>query len=108
MSNFCIYIIYIAMHIVIMSYLIVSHYTDWVIQLGPPTFNGNLYQYAVVTTKCKLNLFVIVRDIAEFKRSYEEEVLAKLKELGFTRFHNKPIEIYQESDCEYIQVMSNN
>ena len=87
-----------------MSYFIVSHYTDWVVQLGPPTFNGNLYQYAVVTNKCKLNLFVIVRDVAEFKRSYEEEVLTILKEQGFTHFHNKPRETYQGSDCEYTDV----
>ena len=74
------------------------------IQLGPPTFNGNFYQYVVVSNKCKVDLFVIVRDIAEFKRSYEEEVLTKLKEQGFTRSHNKPREVYQGPDCEYLDV----
>jgi len=44
----------------------------------------------------------LARDIAEFKQNYEEEVLAKLKEQGFTRFYNKPTETYQGNDCIYI------
>ena len=72
------------------------------IQLGPPTFKGNLYQYAVVTDRSDLNLFVLVRNVSEFKQSYEEEVLAKLKEQGFTHIYNEPREIYQGSDCMYV------
>jgi len=76
--------------------------TDWVVQLGPPTFKGNYYQYSVVSGPGKTGLFVLARDIAEFKQNYEEEVLAKLKEQGFTRFYNKPRETYQENNCIYI------
>ena len=76
--------------------------TDWVIQLGPPTFEGDFYQYAVVSNKCKIDLFVVARNATEFRQSYEEGVLAYLKKQGFTRFHNKPRVVYQESDCVYV------
>ena len=70
--------------------------------MGPPTFKGNYYQYSVVTGPKKLDLVVMARDVAEFKQNYEKEVLAKLKEQGFTRFYNKPTETYQGNDCIYI------
>jgi len=85
-----------------LSFILLCHIADWVIQLGPPTYKGYFYQYAVVSNKCKTILFVLARNVTEFKQSYEEEVIAKLKELGFTRFHNKPRETYQESDCVYV------
>ena len=76
--------------------------TDWVVQLGPPTFRGYFYQYSVVTGPKEYSLFVLARDVAEFKQNYEEEVLTKLKEQGFTKFYNKPIESYQGKDCMYL------
>jgi len=79
------------------------HFTDWVVQLGPPTFNGSQYQYAVVSNRWKFTLFVLARDVAEFKTKYDAEVTAKLKEQGFTKFYNRPTETYQGSDCQYIQ-----
>ena len=50
----------------------------------------------------KLDLFVLARNITEFKQNYDGEVLAKLKEQGFTRFYNKPTDSYQGKDCMYI------
>jgi len=82
--------------------VLLFHHTDWVIQLGPPTFKGNFYQYAVVTDNSNLNLFVLARNVTEFQQSYEEEVLGKLKEQGFTHIYNEPRKIYQETDCVYI------
>ena len=58
--------------------------TDWVVQLGPPTFKGNYYQYSVVSGPGKYGLFVLTRNITEFKQNYDEEVLTKLKAQGFT------------------------
>jgi len=76
--------------------------TDWVIQLGPPTYKGYFYQYAVVTDNSDLNLFVLARNATEFKQNYETEVLTKLKSQGFTKIYNKPIELYQGNDCVYV------
>ena len=75
---------------------------DWVVQLGPATFEGNFYQYSVVTEPRKLDLFVLARNATEFKQDYDSEVLAKLKEQGFTRFYNKPTLMYQGDDCKYV------
>ena len=72
------------------------------IQLGPPTFNGNYYQYSVVSGPEKLDLFVLARNVTEFKQRYDEEVLTKLKEQGFTRIYNKPTDTYQGNDCMYL------
>ena len=74
---------------------------DWVVQLGPSTCNGE-YQYSVVTDPYKLTLFVLARNVTEFKQNYDKEVLAKLKEQGFTWFFNRPIKTYQGQDCCYI------
>jgi len=75
---------------------------DWVVQLGPPTFNGTYYQYSVVTGPDAVSLFVLARDVTEFKQKYEEDVMAVLKQQGFTKFYNKPKETYQGADCMYI------
>jgi len=77
--------------------------TDWVIQLGPPTFYDDQYQYAVVSNRFKFSLFVLARNVTEFKLEYDDEVTAKLKEQGFTKFYNKPTETYQGDDCMYIE-----
>ena len=76
--------------------------TDWVVQLGPPTFKGNYYQYSVISGPGKYDLFVLARNITEFKQNYDEEVLTKLKAQGFTRFYNKPTDTYQGKDCMYV------
>ena len=76
--------------------------TDWVIQLGPPTYKGKFYQYSVVTDASNLNLFVLARNATQFKENYETTVLAKLEQQGFTKFYNKPSKIYQGDDCQYI------
>jgi len=72
-----------------------------VVQLGPPTFNGSQYEYAVVTDSCRLTLFVLARNVTEFKMIYDDGVRAKLREQGFMKFYNRPTEIYQGSDCVY-------
>ena len=76
--------------------------SDWVVQLGPPTFLGNYYQYSVVTGPGKYGLFVLARNVTEFKQNYDAEVLAKLEEEGFSRFYDKPTNTYQGKDCMYV------
>ena len=71
------------------------------IQLGPPTYQGYYYEYAVVTGGD--NLFVLARNVTEFKLSYDTEVLSKLESQGFTEYYNRPRDIYQGTDCVYIQ-----
>jgi len=77
-------------------------FVDWVIQIGPPTYKENFYQYSVVTDASNLNLFVLARNVTQFKENYEATVLDKLEQQGFTKFYNKPKEIYQGNDCEYV------
>ena len=79
------------------------HLTDWVIQLGPPTSKGYYYEYSVVTDNSDTNLFVLARNVTEFKMKYDAEVLSKLESQGFTKYYNKPREIYQGTDCVYVQ-----
>ena len=59
-------------------------------QLGPATFRGNYYQYSMVTGPRRVYLFVLARNVTEFKQNYDDDVLATLKEQGFTKFYNKP------------------
>ena len=92
----------VSKEIVTFVYVIIT-LTDWVVQLGPPTFNGTYYQYSVVTDPFSANLFVLARNVTEFKQKYDEDVTTILKQQGFTKFYNKPIETYQGNDCMYIK-----
>ena len=65
----------------------------WVIELGPVT--DNLYDYAIVSDNLKLSLFVLTRDVDNFYKYYNENVLQSLNEFGFTNKLNKPIEMSQ-------------
>ena len=71
------------------------------VQLGPATFQENQYQYPVVTDPLKLSLFVLARNVTKFKQKYDSEVVTKVKQQGFTKFYNKPTDIYQGKDCMY-------
>jgi len=75
--------------------------TDWVVQLGPPTYNGSLYQYHVVTDTSDHNLFVMARNVTLFKEKFEATVLQTLEQQGFNKSYNILEEEYQGSDCHY-------
>jgi hypothetical protein len=47
------------------------------------------------------SLFILARDVDEFRENYKESVLRLVEELGFTYFFNKPIETYHSSECAY-------
>jgi apolipoprotein D and lipocalin family protein len=72
----------------------------WVYELGPPTYNGSLYEYSVVSDPFKLTLFVLARNVTEFQETYEKGVLERLKQRGFTGLFNTPIATEQEG-CVY-------
>jgi len=76
--------------------------TDWVIQLGPPTYNGSFYQYHVITDSSNKNLFVMARNVKLFKEKFEAAVVQKLEEQGFNKsYWKKLVEEYQGNDCTY-------
>ena len=77
-------------------------FIDWVIQLGPATFNETLYQYSVVTDPEQMQLIVLARNITGFFIDYAEKVRLHLQYQGFTKYYNKPIVTYQGNDCKYI------
>ncbi|XP_064632547.1 uncharacterized protein LOC135490899 [Lineus longissimus] len=72
----------------------------WITKLGPVNGDG-LYEYSVVTDSKRVNLYVLARDPVSFKASYDAEVLQFLANDSFDSFFNKPIGVYQESDCQY-------
>ena len=72
----------------------------WVYELGPPTYNGSLYEYSVVSDPFKLTLFVLARNLTEFATTWAAGVLQRLKENGYTEFWNTPVATIQEN-CEY-------
>lgn len=71
----------------------------WILELGPILYDQ--YQWAIVSNgKAKTQLYVLVRNVAMFEELYEEEVLHKVKEYGFTTFSNRPRKSNQD-DCGY-------
>jgi lipocalin len=71
----------------------------WIIKLGEINDDG-LYEYAVVSDDRQSQLYVLVRDVARFRENNEADVLATLKDLGFTNFFNKPLPTNQDN-CDY-------
>merc|ERR1712141_338266 len=66
----------------------------WVMKLGPvSTYTAinedyeeeerELYSYSLVTDPSRLNMFVLARDVEEFRELYEEEALEFLDDNGF-------------------------
>jgi lipocalin len=72
----------------------------WIYELGPATYNGSLYEYSVVSDPFKLTLFVLARNLTSFAEQWQQGVLERLEQLGFTNFFNKPLPAVQEN-CTY-------
>ena len=70
----------------------------WVVELGP--IIDNYYQYSIVTDNLQLSLFVLVRDVNEFYKKYNEKVLISLEKMGFTNKINHP-EKMEQDNCDY-------
>jgi len=65
----------------------------WVLELGP--VENKQYQYSIVSDDKAISLFVLVRDVEEFQKKYEDQVLSSIREFGFTKPWNKPIPMNQ-------------
>ena len=87
-------------------------FSDWVMQLGEVRSytvlneayeeeERDYYSYSLVTDKRRLAMFVLVRDVAEFREEFQEEALEFLYANGFDSPVNNPIECYHEDDCQY-------
>jgi lipocalin len=76
----------------------------WVLALGP-IVNG-FYEWAVVSDPTMLSLFILARDVETFYSLYEQEVIALVESLGFTKAWNKPLPLYQGDDCNYEVTMA--
>jgi lipocalin len=72
----------------------------WVYELGPATYNGSMYEYAVVSDPFKLTLFVLARNLTTFAANWSAGVLGRLHDAGFTSVLNTPIATPQEN-CVY-------
>jgi apolipoprotein D and lipocalin family protein len=74
----------------------------WVNELGPVNANG-LYDWALVSSPKapKSGMYILARDVEQFREKYEAEVLALVTSLGFDGRFNVPIATYQEADCVY-------
>eukprot|EP01031_Cornospumella_fuschlensis_P025338 gene25338-30597_t len=75
----------------------------WAIALGDPEPDkpNNPYPWAVVSQPFGLMLFILARNVELFRERYENEVLKLVKKKGFIFPFNKPLETYQESNCQY-------
>ena len=49
-------------------------------------------------------LFILARDVKEFRVKYQSSLLFSLNDQGFSTIINKPVETYQELDCKYVQL----
>ena len=87
-------------------------FSDWVMKTGEvrtyevvnedyETEERDLYYYSLVSDSRRLSLFVIVRDVQEFRAEFEEEALNFLYENGFDNPISRPIELYHGDDCVY-------
>jgi lipocalin len=72
----------------------------WVAALGPVNAD-KLYDYSLVSDNTGSFLFVLARDVDDFKSKYDEEVQSLMKDLGFTGSFKAPYSMYQGSDCLY-------
>ena len=71
----------------------------WILELGPIEYDQ--YQWAIVGNgKDMTQLYILVRNVEMFEELYEDEVLQKAKDYGFTTFTNRPRKSNQK-DCGY-------
>ena len=68
----------------------------WVLELGPIV--DGIYDYSIVSDDKALSLFVLARDVDNFYKYYNEEVLKSLESFGFTKKYNTPV-VMNQTDC---------
>lgn len=70
----------------------------WIVSLGPVV--ENQYSYSIVSDNKQLSLFVLTRDVNNFFRMYDDDVLSYLDQYGFDKKFNSPI-ITKQTECVY-------
>lgn len=70
----------------------------WIVALGEIT-NGQ-YKWAIVTNASQTQLYVLVRDVEDFRANDQDSVLQMCKDMGFTKPLNKPRTTNQDG-CNY-------
>jgi lipocalin len=71
----------------------------WILALGP--IIDNKYQYSIVSDDKSSLLFVLARDVHDFKEKYDAEVRQKLFKMHFRGMFKGPIPRYHDDDCVY-------
>lgn len=75
----------------------------WIVELGEIPPGEKSYPWSIVSTPYETSLFILARNVREFRDKYEQFVLDRAEKLGFKYFFNKPIPTYQEDDCNYYE-----
>lgn len=70
----------------------------WIIKIGPVI--NDEYQYSVVSDPYMLGLYVLARDVNEYYKLYNEDVMTFLNETGFNGYYNSPVRTIQHN-CSY-------
>ncbi len=74
----------------------------WITALGDPAADTNyLYPWAIVATPYRTSLYILARDVTQFRTVYQDQVLLLAKQQGFDKPFNSPLETYQDTDCDY-------
>lgn len=74
----------------------------WVVAVGDIPSGETQYPWAIVSVPFQTSLFILARDVDDFKENLQETALKVAEDKGFTFFFNKPIATFQStSECEY-------
>ena len=73
----------------------------WIHKVGPIDISTKLYAYSVVTVPTGTTVYILARNVTDFKLKYEANLLAELSNEGFNSTFNTPLPTYQGSDCKY-------
>ncbi|XP_077979533.1 apolipoprotein D-like [Glandiceps talaboti] len=82
----------------------------WVLKLGPKLDTGDgveRYQYSIISDDRSILLYVLARDVDDFRENYDREVRLWLLANGFTGPINSPIEAVQTPECKYVKYEEN-
>lgn len=74
----------------------------WITAVGQPSRDANgSYPWAIVSTPYRTSLYILARNVQQFRSEYQSTVLQLVEEQGFTQSYNRPLETYQGADCLY-------
>ena len=68
----------------------------WIIELGPIV--DYYYDYAIVSDNNRLSLYVLARNVDDFYKFYNDQVLNSLDTMGFNKKWNSPV-VMNQTNC---------